>query len=47
MQPCKTKDQLYSDASPNGEGSLGSVIRLENLPDLQPACHQDAEAFEY
>ena len=28
MQPCKTGDQLYSDASPNGECYLLTVIVL-------------------
>ena len=27
MQPCKTGDQPYSDASPNGECSLARVLR--------------------
>ena len=29
MQPCKTGDQLYSDASPNNECSL-QIVREEN-----------------
>ena len=31
MQPCKTGDQLYSDASPNGECSLGKALLRGNV----------------
>ena len=30
MQPCKTGDQLYGDASPNGECSLDRDNRKAN-----------------
>ena len=29
MQPCKTGDQPYSDASPNGECSLDEAYKQE------------------
>ena len=33
MQPCKTGDQPYSDASPNGECSLVSIIKHRKKKD--------------
>ena len=31
MQPCKTGDQPYSDASPNGECSLAMYYKYQDL----------------